>query len=581
MLIFAVVISVFCFIAFRYFNAGIVATKSSNQELTRQVNELNEQLDRLTNQEAKSKRDAEVAFEAKDKLLSALSHEIRTPMNGIIGMANLLIETELNTEQKEFANSVLECSTNLLYNVNEILINDMLFSKTDTPDNQIEDINFDVHNCVEEVMDMFSTRAAGKEIELLYHVNEHVPLQIETDYKRLQQILMNLIDNSLNHTDVGEILVTVDARLNEKGDKRIVEFMVSDSGTGIPADKIKNIFKGSVSPDETSNTNGFGLVICKRIVDQLGGEISVVNNENSGCTFSFTLPVSVTHNTSLDFIDNRLRDIEGKQVLIISGNMMTGQIISRQLEKWKLIPVFANNKKDAMDILSQISVDVMFVDVSQAVGDGISLTKEIKAKYDQVPVVLMNSMNDDRYKNYADFFTSVISKPLKYSVILDSLISALRNSSVSGNTIAHLIPADFAVRYPLRIIVAEDNPMNQKWIKKILGKIGYECEIAGDGNAIIDRVSHEKFDMILMDVQMPLMDGLEATRMIRLCLETQPVIVAMTANAMQGDREKCLESGMNDYISKPVELPVLLSMLEKWAIFIRDKKEDSLEKFNA
>ncbi len=266
-------------------------------------------------------------------------------------------------------------------------------------------------------------------------------------------------------------------------------------------------------------------------------------------------------------------------MLIVSANRKSGQLLSARLERWNLLPVFAGNLADARDVLKQVTIDVLLIDFLQVDTDGIAVTEALHELHPDIPAILMNSPTDDRYKQFTDYFSSVISKPLKYNNLLDSLISSLRVTTAGPG--ANVIPADFAVKFPLKIIVAEDNPVNQKWIVKILGKIGYDCELAENGNVVMDKVSHEKFDLILMDVQMPGMDGLEATRMIRLCLETQPVIVAMTANAMQGDREKCLESGMNDYIAKPVELPVLLSMLEKWAIFIRDKKEDSLEKFNA
>ncbi len=306
---FAIVLAIISFILFRYFYAGITSIKASNQELLHRVSELNNQLDVISVKESKARHDAERAFDAKEKLLAALSHEIRTPMNGVIGMANLLAETDLNAEQKEYANTVLECSTSLLSNVNEILINDMLdFSKIDMLNDQLEDMHFDVHHCVEEVLDIFASRAAEKSIELLYQVSKNVPLQIDTDYKKLQKVLINLVDNSLDNTDSGEIVILVDARENEQGNKMLIEFRVTDSGNGIPAEKIKDIFKGTISQSagEDGQQNGFGLVICKRIMNQLDGDISVINNADAGCTFTIQFPTNITHSTSLGFRDNRL-----------------------------------------------------------------------------------------------------------------------------------------------------------------------------------------------------------------------------------------------------------------------------------
>ena len=193
---------------------------------------------------------------------------------------------------------------------------------------------------------------------------------------------------------------------------------------------------------------------------------------------------------------------------------------------------------------------------------------------------MLNTVNDERHKQYAGIFSAVISKPVKQQDLFDTILNELRHKDKSENGASNGTPDNFSEKYPLRILVAEDNPVNQKWIKKILSKIGYECAIAENGKVVLEIVGHEHFDLIFMDVQMPEMDGLEASRMIRVCLETQPVIIAMTANVMQGDREECIQSGMNDYISKPVELNVLLKILEKWAILIKEKKLSSMPEKN-
>ncbi len=586
MLFFVVILIVMIFIAFGYFYAGINGIKHRNQALLKQVDDLNEQLDMLAEKEAKARREADIAYNAKGKLLSLLSHEIRTPLNGVIGMATLLEATGLNNEQKEYASTVLDCSTNLLANVNEILINDMLdFSKVDTESVELGNKKFDLRNCVEEVMGIFAGKAADAGLELLYQIDPDVPLQITGDYKRLQQVLINLLENSLNATKKGEVFLRVNLISNVAADNLQIGFTVTDTGRGVPKDKIDQLFTGALPADYSTQkkqvTKGFGLVICKRLVEQMGGGIEMENNPGQGCSFKFSIHTSSSELSAPDYATNRMIGFVGKQILIVDDNARNVAILNKQLEQWKMLPVLAGSDTHALEILSQISVDLIIMDLNMPGTDGIQLSKQIRATYPKIPIILMNIVNDERYKNDAHIFSSVISKPVTQHALFDSILTGIRhNDSATGSGASHLIPDNFSDKYPLHILVAEDNPVNQKWIKKILSKIGYQCEMAENGKAVMEKVSLENFDLILMDVQMPEMDGLEATRMIRLCLETQPVIIAMTANAMQGDRDECIQSGMNDYISKPVELNVLLNMLEKWALLIKEKKQNSVREKN-
>ena len=271
---------------------------------------------------------------------------------------------------------------------------------------------------------------------------------------------------------------------------------------------------------------------------------------------------------------------EGKQILIVDDNITNNAVLNTQLEQWKLLPVLATSGNQALEILSQISVDLVITDLIMPGMDGIQLSQSIKSQYPKIPIILLNTVNDERHKQHAGIFSAVISKPVRQQDLFDTILNELRHKDKSENGSSNGIPDNFSEKYPLHILVAEDNPVNQKWIKKILSKIGYECEIAENGKVVLEIVGHEHFDLIFMDVQMPEMDGLEASRMIRVCLETQPVIIAMTANVMQGDRKECIQSGMNDYISKPVELNVLLKILEKWAILIKEKKLSSMPEKN-
>jgi CheY-like chemotaxis protein len=358
-----------------------------------------------------------------------------------------------------------------------------------------------------------------------------------------------------------------------------------DTGKGIPHEQLHQIFKGVLPADYSTKTKGvstgFGLVICKRLVEQMGGEITVESQTGVGTKFMFNILTSASDLPVIDYIHNRIIGLEGKQILVVDDNETSISILSKQLDQWKLLPVLAGSGKQALEILSQISVDLVITDLLMPGMNGLQLSEQIRSGYPKIPIILMNTVNDDQYKQQADIFSSIIRKPVKLHSLFDSILTGIRNGdNFTESSALTQIPDNFSDKYPLHILVAEDNPENQKWIKKILLKIGYQCEMAENGKVVMEKVSTENFDLIFMDVQMPEMDGLEATRMIRLCLENQPVIIAMTANAMQGDRDECIQSGMNDYVSKPVKLPVLLNMLEKWALLIKDKRQHAIREKN-
>ena len=569
-------------VAFRIIQVSISGIKMRNQELLSEVEKLNNQLDLLSEKESKAIREADIAYKAKGKLLSLMSHEIRTPMNGVIGMATLLSATELTPEQHEYAGNILDCSKILLTNINEILISDMLdFSKIDSESTGLDKKNFDLRNCIEEVLDMFGGRAADGKTDLNYQIDANVPIQIVGDYKRLQQILINLVENAVRFTQNGEVFIKVTLVSETENGNLNLAFRVEDNGTGIDAEKLRELFNPALPADYSTKTKeiskGFGLLICKRLIGRMGGQISVESTIGKGSVFSFNIITQPSQQVTSDFTGSNMSGFEGRQVLVVDDNINSGKILNYRMEQWKLLPVIANSGKHALEILSQVSVDLVIVDLLMPEMDGIQLSQTIKSLYPKTPIILLNQVHDERYKEQTGIFNTVLNKPVRYQKLFDTILTEFRHSGEgAGNKVTlNQVSEDFSKQYPLRILVAEDNPVNQKWIKKILNKIGYECEIVENGKVVLDRVSHDHFDLILMDVQMPEMDGMEATRMIRVCLETQPVIIAMTANVMQGDREECMQSGMNDYISKPVELNELLAMLEKWALSIKEQKDRS------
>jgi len=578
MIFYGVIGVILLFIIYKYAVAAFNEIKLKNNELIQQVNALNEQLDFVSEKELKTRRDADIAILGKEKLMSSLSHEIRTPMNGIVGMSTLLASTELDNEQREYIDAVIDCSKTMLNNVNEILINDMLsFSKLESENSGLENKNFRIRICVEEVIDMFAGRASEAGVELLYEIDSSVPLEIKGDYKKLQQVLINLVENAFNFTVQGEVFIGVKVVGQSNDGQLNIGFTVSDTGTGIEENKLKNLFQVPLPENYSTKSKqvqkGFGLVICKRLIKEMNGKIEIRNNPGNGCQFTFSILASALKQQATTFVNNAMQAFEGKQVLIVDNNETSLSILTRQIEKFKLSPVTASSGSQALEMMSQFSVDLVITDLLMPEMDGIELCKSIAAKYVKVPTVLLNDLKDDRYKQFSQLFTSIINKPVREKVLADAIVTCFKHGDNSTLSDVPRIDTDFSKKYPLHILVAEDNPVNQKWIKKILSKTGYEIDIAENGKVVMEKVSNEQYDMILMDVQMPEMDGLEATRMIRLCLDRQPVIIAMTANAMQGDRDECIQSGMNDYISKPVELNILLAMLEKWALIIKEKKQ--------
>jgi len=564
-------------VVWHFFRSKLTSSRNRIAALDLQVQGLQTQLEYVAAREQAAMAEADQTGKAKSQLLSSLSHEIRTPMNGVLGMATLLKETELNTEQQEYADTIISSGNILLNKLNEILINDVIsHSKMDALQGDPDQKNVDLRNCVEEVLDVFGSKANN--IELLYEIDLDVPSHILTDNKRLQRVLINLVENAVKATKQGEVFLGVHNGKDETSGKPLLEFEVVDTGTGIAKEIEGKLFTGilpeNYSTRNNSGAKGFGLVICRKIVEQLGGQIHFARAEKGGARFWFTIPLLSAVQSQAAAAGYAMVGFEDKQVLIVNPDVKAAAILKNQLEQWKLIPAIAASGVQALEILSQVSFSVVITCVDTPDMNGIVLAQTIRNQYPQTPVLLLNAVNDDRYKPYKEYFGAVINKPVRQHQLFDSVLSLLRHSDKDANPDNHAakkLSENFSQRFPLRILVAEDNPVNQKWTIKILSKMGYQAVIAENGKMVLEIVGHEDFDLILMDVQMPEMDGLEATKMIRLCNDKQPVIIAMTANVMHGDRQACIQAGMDDYISKPVELAALVDMLEKWALVIRER----------